>query len=99
VPAAEERVRPGWRLLGFAAPRYFAFVAPQADHVRVGFEHGVLLDDQSGLLEGDGTQVRHVSVRTLALLQRPAFAALVLEAASLPSPRGAGSRRPSGRRR
>ncbi len=65
VPYATERVRPGWRLIGYNAPAYFAFVAPERDHVRIGFEWGVMLSDPSRLLEGSASQVRYVSIRTL----------------------------------
>src|SRR5687767_13694241 len=70
VPSAAEGVRVGWWLLGFSAPRYFAFVAPAEDEVRIGFEHGVLLDDQWGLLEGTGSQVRWIRVRRIEDLER-----------------------------
>ncbi|MDZ4694508.1 MAG: TfoX/Sxy family protein [Deltaproteobacteria bacterium] len=83
VPAAVESVRPGWKLLGFSAPRYFAFVMPMNDHVRVGFEHGVLLDDQWDLLEPGGKQVKWLTVRKAADLKRPGVAALMAEAAEL----------------
>lgn len=94
VPGSTERLRAGWGILGYDAPRYFAYVAPQRDHVRVGFERGVLLRDPSRLLEGSGTQVRHV-VRSPADLRRPAFLALLREAAgaavrgAVKRPRGA----------
>ena len=69
VPNAIERLYPGWRLIGYRAPhgkasRYFAFIAPLDDEVRLGFELGVHLDDPHGLLEGDGTQVRHIPLRS-----------------------------------
>jgi hypothetical protein len=52
VPEAVERLRPGWLLVGYDAPGYFACVAPQPDRVRIGFEWGILLPDPRGLLEG-----------------------------------------------
>lgn len=84
VPGATERLRAGWGILGYDAPRYFAFVAPMKDHVRIGFERGVLLPDPAGLLEGNGTQVRHVVVRRVGELRNPALAALLREAAGTP---------------
>lgn len=83
VPAAVEGVRPGWKLLGFSAPRYFAFIMPMQDHVRVGFEHGVLLDDQAGLLESGGKQVKWLTVKKVADLKQKGIAALIVEAAEL----------------
>jgi len=82
VPGATERLRAGWGLLGYDAPRYFAYVVPMPDHVRIGFERGVLLEDPAGLLRGAGTQVRHVEVRRLADLRSPALTALLREAAA-----------------
>ena len=57
VPGVLERVRPGWRLVGYAIPvgrrsRYFAYVAPEPEHVHIGFEYGVLMADPQRLLEG-----------------------------------------------
>lgn len=60
VPEAEEAGYVGWRLIGYRGPHYFCFVAPHADHVRLGFEHGVRLRDPDGLLEPMGKQVRFV---------------------------------------
>jgi len=39
APGASEAGYPGWRLVGYRCPHYFCFVAPHADHVRLGFEH------------------------------------------------------------
>jgi hypothetical protein len=59
VPEAVERVRPGWRLIGYDLPVgrkrvYFAFVAPENQHVHLGFEHGWAMRDPHALLEGAG---------------------------------------------
>ena len=40
APDAVEKVRPGWRLLGFDLNQYFCAVAPQRDHARLMFERG-----------------------------------------------------------
>lgn len=93
VPMAIERLRPGWGLIGYQAPAYFAFLQPMPDHVRLGFELGVELADPAGLLEGaDLRQVRYLVVREPAALRVPALTDLLREAATLP-PRRAGSRR------
>ena len=99
VPSATEAVRAGWGLLGFSAPRYFAFLAPApaAAHaagelLRLGFEQGVLLEDPWGLLVGAGTQVRFIPLAEVSDLARPGVDALLLQAAELarrpPAPRG-----------
>jgi hypothetical protein len=90
VPAAIERVRPGWGLIGYDVPvgrrtRYFAFVWPEIEHVHLGFEHGVLMDDPEGLLQGAGVtkQVRWLTLRRLDDIREAEFQGLVREAARL----------------
>jgi hypothetical protein len=65
VPEAIERVRTGWRLIGYDLPvgrrtRYFAFVAPGPEHVHLGFEYGVWMADPDGLLLGAHLDLRKV---------------------------------------
>jgi hypothetical protein len=65
VPDAIERVRTGWRLIGYDVPvgrrmRYFAFVAPEPQHVHLGFEYGVWMTDPEGLLRGAHLHLRKV---------------------------------------
>jgi DNA transformation protein len=60
APDAIEAGYPGWRLIGYRSPHYFCFIAPQPDHVRLGFEHGHRLSDPRGLLESMGKQVKFV---------------------------------------
>ena len=63
IPEAVERVRPGWRLIGYDLPTgrkhvYFAFVAPENEHVHLGFEHGWAMRDPHRMLEGAGITKR-----------------------------------------
>ena len=65
VPDATERIRPGWRLIGYDVPagrrkRYFAFVAPEPAHVHLGFEFGIWMADPDGLLLGAHLQLKKV---------------------------------------
>jgi hypothetical protein len=65
VPDAIERVRPGWRLIGYDVPvgkrtRYFAFVAPEGEHAHLGFEYGVWMADPEKLLRGAHLDLRKV---------------------------------------
>ncbi len=46
----------------------FAFVAPMADHVLLGFLHGHALPDLPGLLEETGGPVRQVTLRSVEQL-------------------------------
>jgi hypothetical protein len=89
VPDTVERVRTGWRLIGFEVPagrrtRYFACVAPEVEHVHLGFEYGAWMADPRGLLEGAHLQlrrVRYLTFRPGEPIRAPDVTALVLEAA------------------
>ncbi|HEX4898382.1 MAG TPA: DUF1801 domain-containing protein [Candidatus Limnocylindrales bacterium] len=89
VPEAIERVRPGWRLIGYDVPvtprrtAYFAMIWAEPVHVHLGFEQGVLMDDPRGLLEGRGItkQVRWVTMTPGSMLPEPRLAELLREAA------------------
>jgi hypothetical protein len=63
APDAIERVRLGWRLIGYDVPIgrrtvYFAWVFPEVEHVHLGFTNGVLIDDRAGALIGTGITKR-----------------------------------------
>ena len=91
VPEALERVRTGWRLIGYDVPvgrrtRYFAFVAPEPEHVHLGFEYGILMTDSDGLLLGahlNLLKVRFVTLRPGDLIPTDALMRYTREAADL----------------
>jgi hypothetical protein len=67
LPDAVERVRAGWRIVGYDLPTghgrsarrtFFAWVMPERRHCHLGFVHGTLLDDPTSLLEGRGITKR-----------------------------------------
>ena len=63
VPDVIERVRPGWRIIGYDLPVgrrsvYFAWVMPEPVHVHLGFVHGVFMADPDGTLEGAHLHLR-----------------------------------------
>jgi hypothetical protein len=82
VPDADEAGRPGWKIIGYRRKRYFCFIAPQADHVRLGFEWGVKLADPHALLEGTGSQVRWVKLGQ-RWPKQAALEALIRDAAAM----------------
>ena len=70
IPSAIERVRDGWRLIGYDVPvrrgsRFFAWIWPEFAHVHIGFEHGVLMDDPDGVLCGAELKLKRVRYLTL----------------------------------
>jgi hypothetical protein len=57
IPGAVETVRPGWRWIAYSLPergrvRNFAWIGPERKHIHLGFEHGTLLADPEGILQG-----------------------------------------------
>lgn len=88
VPEVVERFRPGWGLIGYNAPAYFAFIALDRGQVKLGFEYGVALADPLGLLEGDGRQVRYVTLRSEQDASRTELWELLREAAAFRRERG-----------
>jgi hypothetical protein len=86
IPNVDEAVYPGWHLIGYRVregrrSRYFCFVAPFPDRVALGFEYGILLANDAGLLEGNGTQVRYVTIRRAEDIREQELATLIAEAA------------------
>ena len=91
VPDVVERVRPGWRLIGYDIPvgrrfRYFAWVAPEPIHVHLGFEVGTLMDDPDGVLQGAHLKlkkVRYVTFRPGERIPDARLVALTKQAARI----------------
>jgi hypothetical protein len=59
VPEALERVRPGWRLIGYDLPdtrhgSMFAWIWLEPEHVHLGFPYGVNMADPNGVMHGAG---------------------------------------------
>jgi hypothetical protein len=89
TPEAEEGVRTGWHLIGYDVPAvrgrkaYFAFVVPEREHVHLGFEYGVFMDDPQRLLQGEGVtrQVRWLTFRPGDPIEELVLVGLVREAA------------------
>jgi hypothetical protein len=69
APDAIERVREGWRIIGYDVPigrrtRYFAWIGPEPKHVHIGFQHGVLMTDPRHLLQGSHLGLKNVRYLT-----------------------------------
>ena len=90
VPEALERVRPGWNLVGYDVPvgrrsAYFAYVAPEYEHVHLGFEHGWAMRDPARRLLGEGItkQVRWLTFRPGDAIDPDVCSVLLREAATV----------------
>jgi hypothetical protein len=69
VPTAVERLRPGWRLIGYDLPitkhgTYFAWVWPELEHIHVGWQAGTLMDDPDNVLRGAHLKLKKVRYLT-----------------------------------
>jgi len=87
APDAVERVRPGWRLIGYdlRAGRlnvFFAWVWPEHEHVHLGFPQGWAMQDPHGLLKGRGVtkRARWLTYTTVDQVDAAACTALIEEA-------------------
>lgn len=86
LPEVVERVRTGWRIIGYDVPagrqtRYFAWVMVESVHVHLGFRFGVLMNDPAGLLEGDAKLGRWTTYGPGDPIDVQALRALVREGA------------------
>ncbi len=88
TPEAIERVRLGWRLIGFdlpvgRRPVYFCWVAPEPGHVHLGFVDGVAMRDLDRVMRGAGVtkKARWLTLRPGDPIDRAALASLVSEGA------------------
>lgn len=57
LPGSVETVRTGWRWIAYSLPekgrvRNVAWIGPERHHIHLGFEHGTLLADPEGILQG-----------------------------------------------
>ena len=88
IPNVKEAVYSGWKLIGYRVKKgrkdaYFCFIAPFPNRIMLGFEYGIQLFDPNLRLEGDGTQVRYLTVREKDDIDSESFRAFILEAAQI----------------
>ena len=72
APDVVERVRPGWKIIGYDLPVgrrsvYFAWVMPEAVHVHLGFPLGVFMADPDRRLEGAHLRLKKARFVTFKL--------------------------------
>lgn len=58
----------------------FCYIAPQKNHVNLGFYYGADLDDPSRLLEGTGKKLRHIKIRSKNEVAKPELLQLLQRA-------------------
>ena len=85
LPSTTERGYAGWHAIGYRHPAtgYVCGIFPYARHVRLLFEHGVLLQDPEQQLRGDWKQVRYLEFWTEDDIDLNVIRAFLLEAVAL----------------
>ncbi len=88
IPNVKEAVYSGWKLIGYRVKKgrkdaYFCFIAPFPNRIMLGFEYGIQLFDPNLRLEGDGTQIRYLTVREKDDIDPESFRAFIIEAAQI----------------
>ncbi len=58
-------------------------IAVYTGHVNLGFNFGATLLDPNGLLEGSGSQIRHIKIKALADLDRPELRSYLRQAGQM----------------
>jgi len=82
VPGIKESVNP-WKIPTFESNGPMCFFSIGKKHVTFGFLRGTSLPDPARLLEGIGKNLRHVKLRTVEDLRKPALKKLIQSAAKL----------------
>ncbi|HSL42257.1 MAG TPA: DUF1801 domain-containing protein [Anaerolineales bacterium] len=88
VPNVKEAVYTGWKLIGYRVKRgrsdaYFCFIAPFENRIMLGFEYGIQLFDPELRLEGEGSQVRYLTIREKEDIEPEILRAFIAEAAQI----------------
>jgi hypothetical protein len=73
---------PKQRIVGYGVgpkkmSEHFCYIGAHRDHVNLGFYHGAELSDPEHLLEGSGKKLRHIKVREIEEIDRPALGQFV----------------------
>jgi hypothetical protein len=76
VPGTTESVNP-WKIPTFESNGPLCMFSIGKNHVTFGFLRGTSLPDPAKLLEGTGKNLRHVKLRSLEDLRRPALKKLI----------------------
>lgn len=56
---------------------HFCYIGVHREHANLGFYYGAQLSDPEGLLEGTGKKLRHIKVRDIEEVDRPALRHMV----------------------
>jgi len=85
LPGVTEVIWPRQKMAGYGVgpkkmSEQFCYIAPQKNHVNLGFYYGADLEDATGLLEGTGKSLRHIKIRSRAEAKNAAVKKLLKQA-------------------
>ena len=78
APKADEKISYG--MLVWSGNLIFAWVIPTTKHLTFGFMQGAYFEDKYGLLKGVGKHARHVKLKNLDDINKPALRYYVRQA-------------------
>lgn len=81
APDAREAI--GYGMPVYRGNKVFAWINPTKKDVTLGFSRGTQMEDRYGLLRGGGKGSRHVKMRNLDDVNRPALAYYIKQAVKL----------------
>lgn len=73
---------PNQKIIGYGVgpkkmSEHFCYIAAQREYVNLGFYYGAVLPDPEELLEGTGKNLRHIKVREVSMVAKPALRQMV----------------------
>jgi hypothetical protein len=81
APGAHESISYGIPMYGLRKP--MAWINPSKTGITLGFREGGYFEDRYGLLRGTGKHARHVRMKNLAQLNKPALKYYIKQALKL----------------
>lgn len=82
VPELLEYGQPGWHAVGYRHPQagHILSAFPLADSVKIYFEFGAYLTNHGGILSGNTTQTKQLTLHTFTELDTESFVKILREA-------------------
>jgi len=82
APRAREAMSYGLPMY-FQSKSAFAWISPNQKGISLGFREGVQLEDRYGLLRGSVKHARHIQIRSVAAVNKPALRYYIKQALKL----------------
>jgi hypothetical protein len=86
VPKADEAIK--WAQPVFSSDGPMIFIRAAKAHVTLGFWRGAELTDPKGLLEGDGSRMKHIKIKSVKDVNKTQITAWIKQAMKLNKEKG-----------